>query len=348
MTKSPSTPSTKKTVSSVKLSDIAKMTGYSLATVSKTLNGRSDVSPTARKVIKDALQKSGYARRFPSQKPRQLVEVVFQDFDSIWALEVLRGILSEAKFHHASVITTESGDRQHPGSSWIDGVLYRKPTGVILIFSDLTDEERNALDSHNIPFVIFDPSGDPTINSMSVQADNWTGGLIATRHLLKLGHTRIGVIAGPNEMVCSRARLDGYIAALAEYGIPLDPSLITEGDFTTPGGYAQAMTLLEDPALRPTAIFAGSDLQAMGVYEAARQLRLRIPDDLSIVGFDDIQTSAFLGPGLTTVRQPLKDMARAATRMVLTNDGIKTEEQQHIIMPTSLVVRSSTRAIHTA
>lgn len=144
-------------------------------------------------------------------------------------------------------------------------------------------------------------------------------------------------------MTCSKARLDGYTSALAERGIETNPELITEGDFTTTGGYAQAISLLEQPN-RPTAIFAGSDLQAMGVYEAARQLGLRIPEDLSVVGFDDVQTAAFLGPALTTVRQPLQDMARAAVRMLV--EALSTDViQPHIIMPTSLVVRNSTQQL---
>ncbi len=128
-------------------------------------------------------------------------------------------------------------------------------------------------------------------------------------------------------------------------GISAEPELVTEGDFTDPGGYAQAISLLENPH-RPTAIFAGSDLQAMGVYEAARQLGLRIPEDLSVVGFDDVQTASFLGPALTTVKQPLQDMARASVRMLV--EALTTDDvlQPHVIMPTSLVVRNSTQQLN--
>ena len=190
--------------------------------------------------------------------------------------------------------------------------------------------------------MVFDPSGDPSDGCISVQADNWTGGVIATRHLLSLGHTRIGIIMGPDSMMCSRARFDGYSSALAEKGIAIDPELVTEGDFTTPSGYAQAMSLL-DNTHRPTAIFTGNDLQAMGVYEAARQLGLRIPEDISVVGFDDVQTAAFMGPALTTVRQPLKEMAGTATRMLI--QATQGESPSSVILPTSLVVRNSTRAL---
>ncbi|MBW3089383.1 LacI family DNA-binding transcriptional regulator [Bifidobacterium miconisargentati] len=328
----------------VRLSDIAKQTGYSLATVSKALNGKGDISEMARQAIDKALKDSGYVRRNSPERQQRTIEVVFRDFNTIWALEVIRGILEESRRHGINVMIVPSGDRKHPDPAWAKGIIERQPIGAILVFSNLTDSERSLLQSHNIPFVVFDPSGNPALDDLSVQADNWMGGVIATRHLLELGHKRIGIITGPDEMLCSRARLDGYSAALAERGIPTSPELIAEGDFTTPGGYEGAMALLEDEQNRPTAIFAGSDLQAMGVYEAARQLKIRIPEDLSIIGFDDIQTAAYMGPALTTVRQPLQDMASTAARMIIdTTEG--RQIQKRVILSTSLVVRDSTQRL---
>ncbi|OZG68643.1 LacI family DNA-binding transcriptional regulator [Bifidobacterium eulemuris] len=328
----------------VQLSDIAAQTGVSLATVSKVLNGRADVSAKTRAKVTEALQSNGYTRRHAAIKQQRLIEVVFEDVETVWALEVLRGVLAEAKQHDLSVTVTEGGTKQHPDPSWLDGMLRRQPLGAILVFSNLSKTERTKLKARNIPFVVFDPSGDPSADSLSVQADNWTGGVIATRHLLSLGHTHIGIVTGPDYMMCSRARLDGYSSALAEKGISVDPALVTEGDFTTPSGYAQAMAMLENPDTRPTAIFAGNDLQAMGVYEAARQLGLRIPEDLSVVGFDDVQTAAFMGPALTTVRQPLQEMAGVATRMLI--QATQGETPSSVILPTSLIVRNSTRALN--
>lgn len=328
----------------VRLSDVAAATGYSLSTVSKALNGRPDVSDETRHRVDRALRSLGYTRRRTAPKRQRLIEVVFQDFENIWALEVMHGVIEEAVEHDLGTITTISGDKRYPEPTWIDGVMRRRPIGVILIFSNLSPEEKYRLESCAIPFVLFDPTGAPVMDTMAVQADNWTGGLLATRHLLQLGHTRIASITGPGYMMCSRARLDGYTTALKEHGIATDPALITEGEFTTSGGYAQAMELLGNPDTRPTAIFAGSDLQAMGVYEAARQYGLSIPDDLSVVGFDDIQTSAFLGPALTTVRQPLREMAGAAARLIIDYDG-GASPRRHIVMPTSLVIRSSTRTL---
>ena len=235
---------------SVRLSDIAKETGYSLSTVSKALNGRADVSEQTRQSINAVLKRYGYSRKATHAKNQRIIEIVFQDFDNVWALEVLRGAIREAKLHDLSVITTEGGNRQHPDSSWIDNMLRRQTDGAILVFSNLTRIERNKLHSRGIPFVLFDPFGNPDPDTLSVQADNWTGGVIATRHLLALGHIRIGIITGPEEMICSKARLDGYTSALAERGIETNPELITEGDFTTTGGYAQAISLLERDCLR--------------------------------------------------------------------------------------------------
>ena len=332
------------TTNPIRLSDIAASTGYSLATVSKALNGRSDISETARRTIDAALKDAGYVRRISPTRRQRTIEVVFQDFETIWALEVLRGIIAEANPHGVNVMVAENGDRRHPDSDWVEGIVQRQPIGAILVFSNLTDRERGVFRSHHIPFVVFDPSGSPALDDMSVQADNWTGGIIATRHLMKLGHRNIGIITGPDEMMCSRARFDGYAAALAERGLPVRTDLVTEGDFTTPSGYEAAKTMLENAQEPPTAIFAGSDLQAMGVYEAARQLRLRIPEDLSVVGFDDIQTAAYMNPALTTVRQPLQDMAATATRMIV-DTAAGRPFQKRIVLPTSLVVRDSTRQL---
>ena len=164
----------------VRLADIAKNTGYSLATVSKALNGRSDISAEARTAIDRALKASGYQRRGQKTAGQRYIEVVFQDLDTIWALEVLRGVLRETRHSpDISVITTESGTRQHPEDDWITGMLRRRPFGVIFIFANLTEKEKTKLQANGIPYVIFDPSGEPSNDDFSVQADNWAGAVHA-------------------------------------------------------------------------------------------------------------------------------------------------------------------------
>lgn len=209
------------------------------------------------------------------------------------------------------------------------------------MLSDLDAAQRAQLTSRSIPFVVVDPAGDPGDDIPSVGAANWQGGLAATRHLTGLGHRRVGIIGEQARMMCSRARLDGYRAALETSGVPMDPALVREGEFNHEDGYTAALELLRLPE-PPTAIFAGNDLQALGVYEAARELGLRIPQDLSVVGFDDLPLTRWIGPPLTTVRQPLIEMAETAARLVLDLGRGRQPATTRVDLATSLVVRSST------
>jgi LacI family transcriptional regulator len=159
--------------------------------------------------------------------------------------------------------------------------------------------------------------------------------------LLGLGHRRIAVIGGPVAMLCSQARISGYSAALASAGVEVDPALIRHGNFHHIGGYQAARELLDLPD-PPTAIFAGSDEQAFGVAEAARVMGRRIPEDLSVVGFDDLAISRWFSPPLTTVRQPLVEMGRTAAEMLLTMIEGREPHGRQVELATELVIRSST------
>ncbi|WP_349899645.1 LacI family DNA-binding transcriptional regulator [Parafrigoribacterium soli] len=323
------------------LAEIAHDASVSTSTVSKVLNGRPGVSESVRERIEDLLHSAGYSRRGTAHSQGRLIELVFENIDSEWSLEIIRGVDRVAREHGLSVILTESGDRYTQAPDWIDGIMRRQPVGVILLFSKLSVDHKRQLRTRNIPFVIVDPAGDPDADVASVGSGNWSGGLAATRYLVELGHRRIGMITGPQEMLCSTARLSGYRAALDEGGIAFDPALIKGGSFHYEDGVAAGTKLLSMPD-RPTAIFAGNDLQAFGVYEAARKLGLSIPDDVSVVGYDDVPTASWMGPTLTTVRQPLIEMAEQATRLVL---ALREETDPQLVrldLATSLVVRGST------
>ena len=232
-------------------------------------------------------------------------------------------------------------DAERPGHGWIESVLARRPKGVIAVFSDLSDSMRDQLRTRGIPLVVVDPTGEPLHDTPSIGATNWNGGLTATRHLLGLGHRRIGVIAGPEDILCSRARLDGFRAAMDAAGVPIDPSLISHGLFHVEEGIERGRILLRRPD-RPTAIIAGDDLQALGIYQAARELRLHIPEDLSVVGFDDLPVARWVGPPLTTIRQPLVEMAVTASELVLAMSRGERPAQTRIELATELIVREST------
>ncbi|WP_328806800.1 LacI family DNA-binding transcriptional regulator [Streptacidiphilus fuscans] len=323
------------------LAEIAREAGVSTPTVSKVLNGRADVAPATRQRVEELLAQHGYQRRRGNATASPLLELVFHELESAWAMEVIRGVENVVREEGLSVVLSESSGRLSLGQSWVDGVLARRPTGVILVLSGLDKAQQDQLTSRDIPFVVMDPAGDPGQDVPAVGTTNWDGGLAATRHLLDLGHRRIGVVAGPPQMMCSRARIDGYRAALETAGIAFDPALVREGDFHHEAGHRAGLELL-GLADRPTAVFAGNDLQALGLYEAARESGLRIPQDLSVVGFDDLPIARWVGPPLTTVRQPLTEMAEMAARMVIDLARGGRPATLRVDLATTLVERSST------
>jgi len=323
------------------LARVADEAGVSLSTVSKVLNGRGGVGEATRARVEALLHEHGYNRRGTAHVST-LIELVFGELGGEWTLEVLRGVERVAKAHGLSVVVTESGDRRGPADDWIDGALERSPIGVIFVLSGLPEASARQLRVRNIPFVIIDPAGDPPAGVPAVGAANWSGGTDAARHLLALGHRRIAVVAGPDDMLMARARLSGFRSALDGAGVALPARYLKSGEFHLESGLAAGRELLalDEP---PTAIFASNDLQALGVYEAARERGVVIPDELSVIGFDDLPVAAWVGPPLTTVRQPTAEMAEQATRLVLRAREASVHELR-IDLATELVERGSTAA----
>ncbi|GAA1919278.1 LacI family DNA-binding transcriptional regulator [Microbacterium aoyamense] len=322
------------------LARVAEQAAVSMSTVSKVLNGRPGVAAETRARVETLLSEVGYTRRGAVVPGAPLIEIVFSELDNEWAMELIRGAGATAKLNGMGLIVTQSGTRHAPDPEWIDEVISRQPFGIILVMSDLPPANKDRLRRLQIPFVLVDPSGNPAPDVPSVAAANWDGGLQATNHLIALGHRRIGVIAGPHDVMCARARVSGYRAALESAGLPVDDDLVQPGDFHIEGGLVGGTALLESRD-RPTAVFATNDLQAIGVYQAARALNLRVPEDVSIVGFDDLQFSNFSSPPLTTVHNPLYEMAREAARILLdirAGSPVGTGRRE---LGTSLVVRES-------
>src|SRR5215207_1702250 len=272
----------------VTIASVADAAGVSVPTVSKVVNGRIDVAPATRERVERVLREQGYKKRTPSRDARAaLLDVVFNELESPWAMEIVKGVEEVARENGLGVVLSAQEGPGALGRSWVDAVASRRSAGLILVVSELTPAQIARLNARGIPFVVVDPAGEPAPGVPSVGATNWNGGLSATRHLLELGHARIGMIGGPPDMLCSRARIDGYRAALETAGLEVDPDLIRWGTFHVEAGYDHGQALLQLPQ-PPTAIFAGSDLQAFGVYEAARVLGVDIPSQLSVIGFDDL------------------------------------------------------------
>jgi beta-xylosidase len=324
------------------LAAIAAEAGVSLPTVSKVVNGRPDVSPSTRARVEQLLDQHQYPRNGQRAARRSgLIDLVFAGLDSPWALEILRGVEEWGAEHSTAIAVSAVRHGDARPASWTSAIASHHSDGVILVTTTLTGAQVGQLRGAGIPLVVIDPANTPPPDIPSVGATNWAGGFAAIEHLLSLGHRRIGAITGPADVLCSLARLDGYRSGLERAGVTVDPALIRYGDFLHEGGFAGAVELLDLPE-RPTAIFAGSDQQAFGVYEAARQRDLRIPDDLSVVGFDDLPVSRWASPPLTTVRQPLAEMGSTAARMLgeLMDGGpLRTNRVE---LSTELIVREST------
>ncbi|GIE95202.1 LacI family DNA-binding transcriptional regulator [Paractinoplanes rishiriensis] len=323
----------------VTISFIAESAGVSVPTVSKVINGRSGVAADTRSRVEALISQYGY-RKQTSPSRSNTMELVFDDLEHQWGLEIIRGVERVARRQRVGLLLTEFGP-QHGGLRyWIDDTLDRRPACVVTV-AQLSDEQRGRLRARGIPFVVFDPTGELPEDVPFVGATNWAGGRSATRHLIELGHRRIAMVGGPDGVLCCRARRDGYRSAIEAAGLPVDPGLVVLADLHRAGGHAAALDLLRRPH-RPSAIFACNDLQAFGVYQAARTLGLRIPDDLSVVGFDDLPITDLVDPPLTTVRQPLLEMASAATELALALGRGEKATQPRLELATTLTVRAST------
>lgn len=298
----------------VTIAAIAESAGVSVPTVSKVINGRSGVAADTRARVEAAISHHGYRRTAPATRSN-IMELVFDEIEDMWGLEIIRGVERAARRHRVGVVLTEFGPQRNAIRYWIDDTLSRRPDCLVMV-AQLDAEQHQRLRARGIPFVVFDPTTELPEDVPFVGATNWAGGRSATRHLIGLGHRRIAMIGGPEHVLCCRARLDGHRSALDAAGLPMEADLLVHTGLNPTDGGAAALDLLRRPD-RPTAIFACNDLQALGVYQAARALGLRIPTDLSVVGFDDLPMAALVDPALTTVHQPLVEMASTATELAL-------------------------------
>lgn len=326
----------------VTIADIAHQAGVSVPTVSKVLNGRSEVAPDTREHIERLLSEHQYTRRRRRAGDRVgLVDLVFPELDSAWAIEIIRGV--EEVAHHARIGTVVSliHDDATSQREWVENLSARRSDGVITAVSELGPKQSEHIRSLGVPVVGIDPVGEPDPDIPSVGATNWTGALEATKHLISLGHEEIAFIGGSERLQCSQARMDGFRSAMHSRGLTVRPELVASGDFSHKSG-EKAMTRLLDLPRPPTAVFAGNDQQALGAYQAIRDRGLTIPDDISVIGFDDLPVARWTGPPLTTTRQPVAEMAAYAMRMLLRYLDTGVFDTRRVELATELIVRDST------
>lgn len=325
------------------MAEIAELAGVSKPTVSKVMNGQPGVAAATRERVERVIAERGYVRhsaaRALSAGRRGSVNLVVKEIDNAYFSEVIRGVEETLELAGISMVLTATHDEARRHRRWMARVVEHGTDGAILVLPDEHFTQLEELRRRGIPAALIDDRGESPPDVPSVGATNFAGGFAATEHLVSLGHRRVAVIGGP-PFKSTRERLAGYRTALQEAGATPDPALERPGGFVAETGYEAARGLLSLPE-RPTAIFAGNDLQAMGVYRALYELGLRCPDDVSVVGFDDLALSRLLTPALTTVRQPVREMGAQATRMLLRIVEGKTLQSSRVELATSLVVRES-------
>ncbi len=325
--------------------DVARAAGVSIATVSRVVNGRPDVAPATREAVLRAIREERFTTNRSARSlsgGRTLhVAVTLPVVESEYFSLILAGTAEALYEHDMDIVLAPTLHLRDRATVLLDRLAHGATDGAVLITSEQTNDELKALGRNGYPFVVIDPAEPLDEGVPSVSASNAFGGYAATEHLLSLGHRRIGAITGVPEWVSSKERLNGYTAALASAGVLPDLALVVESDWAVEGGERAAGALL-DAREPPTAIFAFNDHMAIGVLRAAQARGLGVPDDLSVVGFDDMEQAANVTPALTTVRQPLAEMGRIAVSLLVRLLQKQRLEGTNIELRTRLVVRDST------
>ena len=328
----------------VTIVEVAERAGVSLGTVSRVMNNDSHVAPETRERVSAVMREMGYvanrqARGLKGSRTH-VIGVLAPDLGTGYIGEILHGIDAELGLHQFDLMLFTTHRTAIKEANYVANMVQGMVDGLLVVLPRNPADYTGTLTGRNFPFVLIDHQG--TGNPCpAVGATNWQGGYNATEYLIKLGHKRIGFITGSMDLGAAIDRLDGYKSALRVHHISIDPQLIYEGTFFQPDGYAGGSALM-DLDSPPTAIFASNDVMAMGVMDAIRERGLRVPEDVSIIGFDDIPQAALVRPALTTVRQPLEEMGRLATQMLI--DQLKNPEKEigRIELPTQLIIRDST------
>lgn len=326
----------------ITINSVAQTAGVSVSTVSRVLNGKDDVAPETVARVQKVVHDLGYASSLAARGMRSIrtnvIGMVMSEVDSPYSFEIMRGVnqvIAETPYH-LLIYTSGSASKfrsENQESQYVMLLSGGIADGVIVV----TPSTGNF--NPHLPLVLVDPyKEEPETHTIS--ATNYEGTRDAIRYLVGLGHRRIAHITGAMSLLSAIQRLKGYRDGLADAGIAVDENLIAEGDYTVHTAQACARRLLSLPE-PPTAIFTANDMSAIGVYQAAQQLAIRIPQDVSVIGFDNLPEATYLDPPLTTVEQSIYNMGVLATQLIVDMlQGHNHETKQHIF-PTRLVIRKS-------
>ncbi len=327
----------------VTIREVAEKAGASVTTVSHVINETRHVSDEIRLRVLDAMKELNYR---PNALARSLrmgqthtLALILPDSSNPFFADVGRHVEDEAfRLGYSVILCNTQGDPRRE-DLYVDVLDKKQVDGIIFVATGEQVASLNFLRSRAMPVVVVNRDLD-NIDVDLIFTDNYQGGYLATRHLLDLGHTRIACIAGPSDLTLGADRVDGYRHALEEAGLAYDERLVQAGDYQPASGFQAASELLARPD-RPSAIFACNDLMAIGALRAAVEAGCRVPLDLSVVGFDDIELARFTNPPLTTIAQDKTEIGRQAIQRLVQRITAPNGAYVRSVLPTSLVLRQS-------
>ncbi|EGV1225696.1 DNA-binding transcriptional regulator CytR [Salmonella enterica] len=336
-----------KQVTAATMKDVALKAKVSTATVSRALMNPDKVSQSTRSRVEQAALEVGY---FPQSMGRNVkrnesrtILVIVPDICDPFFSEIIRGIEVTAAEQGYLVLIGDCAHQNQKEKTFLNLIITKQIDGMVLLSSRLPFDA-SVEEQRNLPPMVMSNEFAPELELPTVHIDNLTAAFNAMNYLLDLGHKRIGCIAGPEDMPLCHYRLQGYVQALRRSGIVVDPHYIARGDFTFEAGANALKQLLEQP-LPPTAVFCHSDVMAPGALSWAKRQGLKVPDDLSIIGFDNIALAEFCDPPLTTVAQPRFDIGREAMLLLLDQMQGQNVSSGSRLMDCELIIRGSTRAL---
>ncbi len=328
------------------ISQIAHIAGVSVPTVSKVLNGRADVAAPTRERVEQVIEEYGFVRNRAARALRKgktgLVDLILPRLDDEYFLPIIEGAALVLREAGVRLVLTSSNYQPEQEVHWIDTVTDHSMDGILVVLP--SEEAIEHLERSDLPFVLIHNQGGLLSTVPSVRITSWEGGFVATNHLINLGHRRIAYIGKTVPARDAIERIAGYRAALDAANLPIDPQLQCDGAFTEADGYAATKTLLELPE-PPTAIFAGNDRQAAGVYRALHERGMTVPDQMSVIGFDNLPFTELLSPPLTTVHAPRLELGRTAATMLLRLINAEPLEMSRVVLPTQFIERQSCRPL---
>ncbi|HCG8265663.1 TPA: substrate-binding domain-containing protein [Vibrio parahaemolyticus] len=332
------------------MKDIAKLAGVSTSTVSHVINKTRFVSEEISERVNNAAKELNYyapsalARSLKVNRTKTIGMLVTTSTNPFFG-EVVKGV-ERSCYHkgYSLILCNTEGDNERMRQS-INTLLQKRVDGLILMCSSLEGERIDVFERYpDIPVVVMD-WGPMLFTSDKIQDNSFRGGYLAAKYLIDCGHTEIGCITGPLIKHQAQMRYEGYKRAMNEAGLEFNANWIIESDFECEGGY-QAFKKMAERGTLPSSIFVSNDMMAMGVINAANELGIKVPDDLSIIGYDDIHIAKFMSPSLTTIHQPKYRLGQAAVETLVRRLDDKSNEAQVVQLEPTLVVRNSVKLLN--